>query len=224
MSKWITLERKVRHKVAIAGQVSDNETGKTISNAIVEITQMPEAFKMKRSLQALQYGSDWETLLKRCDRTTTANDGFFYFTDLPPGAYTLTAALPGAATRYKIAQTTAIIPNEGKLVSANIALLPSGIKGKVMDWQEVAIARAKVQIVGSGEFTFTDDNGNYQIVGLEAPKQEGSKRKITVVVSAKDYQQISKNPELSLGEVVTVNCNLRLTKSNSSAVPKNQPN
>jgi Carboxypeptidase regulatory-like domain len=110
MSSWMKLESTRSHQVAIAGQVSDKETGLTIGNAIVEITAMPEKFQTKRSLQALQYGSEWETLSKRCDRTTTANDGFFYFIDLPPGEYTLTAFLPGAATRYKLAQTTVTFP------------------------------------------------------------------------------------------------------------------
>lgn len=217
----------VRHQVAIAGQVSDKETGLTIGNAIVEITAMPEKFKTKRSLQALQYGSEWETLLKRCDRTTTAPDGFFYFIDLPPGEYTLTASLPSAATRYKQAKTTVTlppppedIPNSPKFTLANLTLSPSGIRGKVTDLQDVAIARVNVKILGSGESTTTDGQGNYQLIGLEAPKKEGDQRQVKVVFSAKGYREIIEDLQFSLGEVLE-DKNFKLTKQNGTLVQKN---
>lgn len=224
MSKWIKLN-SIHHQVAIAGQVSDQETGETIGNAIVEITAMPDDFKRKRSLQALQYGSAWETLAKRCDRTTSAIDGFFYFIDLPPGEYTLTASLPNAASRYKIAGTTVTVPPGGdnssqpKFAFANLTLFPSGIRGKVTDSQGVAIARVNVKIQGSGESTVTDGEGNYQLIGLEAPKKEGSKRKVNAIVSAKGYQEKPESLEFSLGEVIEHN--FQLTKQNGTAVKKN---
>jgi Carboxypeptidase regulatory-like domain/CarboxypepD_reg-like domain len=225
MSKWITLERNLRHQVAIAGQVSDQETGQTIGNAIVEITEMPDAFKTKRSLQALQYGSQWETLAKRCDRATTAIDGFFYFSDLPAGQYTLTASLPGAATRYKIAQIIVTVPpsrdnpSQPKFAVANLTLSPSGIRGKVTDLQDVEIARVNVKILGSGESTVTDDKGEFQLIGLESSRQ---KRTVKVSFSVKGYQEILETFEFSLGEVVNKeNQNIQLTKQNGTAVKKN---
>lgn len=229
MSSWMKLESTRSHQVAIAGQVSDKETGETIGKAIVEITAMPEKFKTKRSLQALQYGSEWENLAKRCDRTTTAIDGFFYFIDLPPGEYTLTASLPSAAARYKIAETTVTLPpsndnsSQPKFAVANLALSPSGIRGKVTDSQGVAIARVNVKILGSGESTVTDDKGEFQLIGLEAPKQDGNKRTVKAIFSAKSYQEIIKTLEFSLGEVIK-NTNIqlpKLTKQNGTAVTPN---
>jgi Carboxypeptidase regulatory-like domain len=225
MSSWMKLESTRSHQVAIAGQVSDKETGETIGNAIVEIIDMPDAFKTKRSLQALRYGSEWENLTKRCDRTTTAIDGFFYFIDLPPGEYTLTAFLPGAATRYKLAQTTVTFPpqkdpsNSPKFALANLTLFPSGIRGKVTDLQNVAIGRVNVKILGSGESTVTDAQGKFELIGLEAPKQEKSKRAVKVVVSAKGYQEITETLQFSLGEVIEQN--FQLTKQNGTAIKKN---
>lgn len=220
MLSWMKLESTRSHKVAIAGQVSDKETGLTIGNAIVEITEMPDRFKMKRSLQALQYGSKWETLAKRCDRTTTAIDGFFYFLDLPSGQYTLNAFLPSAATRYKIIDPAIVtVPSSRDSSSqpfavANLTLSPSGIRGKATDLEGIAIAKANVKILGSGESTVTDNDGTFKLIGLEAPNQEGSKRTVTVVVSAKGYQEKNETFQFSLGEVVEKD--IELTKQNGT--------
>ncbi len=225
MSKWMTLERSLRHQVAIAGQVSDKETGETISNAIVEITAMPEQFKTKRSLQALQYGLAWDGLTKRCDRTITAADGFFYFTDLPPGTYTLTASLPGAATRYKMAQTTVTCPptsktaNSPKFALANLFLCPSGIRGKVTDENNMAIGKVTVKILGSGESTVTTDKGGYELIGLEAPKDVETQRQVQVVFAAKGYQERKEILKFGLGEVINKNC--KLVKQSNAAPQTN---
>lgn len=225
MSRWITLERNHRHQVAIAGQVSDRETGQTISNAIVEIVGMPDAFQTKRSLQTLQYGSQWETLVKRCDRATTAIDGFFYFLDLPAGEYTLTASLPGAAARYKIDRATVSVPpsdnsSQSKFAVANLTLYPSGVRGTVTDSKGDAIARVNVKILDSGESTVTNDKGEFQLIGLEAPKQEGSKRTVNIVFSAKGYSEITETLHFGLGEVIEPPP-FQLTKQNGTAVKNN---
>jgi hypothetical protein len=196
---------KIRHQVVIAGQVCDRETGQAIYGAIVEITEMPEPFKTKLALRALQYGADWETLPERPDRTRTAVDGYFYFVDLPDGNYTLTAILPGTSTRYDSAQTTVIVPsrdNEGKpKFAANIDLPPSGIKGQIKNQGSDAVAKAKVQIQGSGEYTFSNDEGKYLLSGLEAPKDKKKKRTVNVSVFAPGYQQGGGSVQFGLGEV-----------------------
>ena len=237
MSDWTRLKINSRHKVAIAGQVSDAVTGQIIGNAIVEITKMPKAFETKRSLQELQYGCEWERLVKRCDRTTTASDGFFYFLDLPKGEYTLTASLPGAATRYKIIDPATVTvppsgtsPSQPKFAVANLTLSPSGIRGTVTDLKGVAIARVNVKILGSGESTVTDNDGTFKLIGLEAPKQEDSNRKVQVEdskrnvkvnFSATGYQEKTESFEFSLGEVVEKKNSIQLTKQNGKNVKQN---
>ncbi|MEA5567782.1 carboxypeptidase-like regulatory domain-containing protein [Anabaena sp. UHCC 0399] len=204
MSKWIKLN-SLRHQVAIAGQVCDRKTGQAIYGAIVEITQMPEPFKAKLALKALQYGSDWETFPERPDRTRTAVDGYFYFVNLPDGNYTLTGKLPGTNTRYDSAQTTVIVPSvdsDGKpKFAANIDLPPSGIKGQIKDPEGHSVRRAKVQIQGSGEYTFSNDEGKYLLSGLEAPKDKNKKRTVNVSVFAPGYQRGGGKVEFGLGEV-----------------------
>ncbi|MGG6297727.1 carboxypeptidase-like regulatory domain-containing protein [Leptolyngbya sp. AN02str] len=84
---------KTGQRVTIAGQVIDTAQ-QPIAGARVEITQAPAAFTQRLALKAMPYGDRWEHLQERCDRTHTAPDGLFYFTDVPPGHYTLTASYP----------------------------------------------------------------------------------------------------------------------------------
>ncbi|NJM63598.1 MAG: carboxypeptidase-like regulatory domain-containing protein [Oscillatoriales cyanobacterium RU_3_3] len=159
----------------------------------------------------------------KCDRW------FFHFIDLPPGEYTLTASLPGAAARYKngtIAVTVPPVPPSGdnpsqpKFAFANLALSPSGIRGKVTDLEGVAIGRVNVKIQGSGESTVTNDEGKFQLIGLEAPIKEGSKRTANIVFSAKGYPEQTETLEFSLGEVVEKNISLTKQQATVSAKTK----
>ena len=192
-------------QIAIAGRVLEGETEKAISGAMVEIIEMPEKFKAILSLKALQYGKQWEKMSTRLDRKITASDGYFYFVDLPKGNYTLQAFVPGSETRYKNGEQKVsvsspikdIIPISIKDIVkeiipttiTDIVLEPTGIKGKITDADEAnkAIVNAKVQIQGSSESTFSDQKGNYRLLGLEASKS--GQRTVTLIVSATDYQQ-----------------------------------
>ncbi|HEY9694205.1 MAG TPA: hypothetical protein V6D15_18530 [Oculatellaceae cyanobacterium] len=122
----------VNQQIAIAGQVLEGETEKTISGALVEIIKMPEKFQAQLSLKALQYGSQWQKMLVRPDRKITSNDGYFYFTNLPVGEYSLEASLPKNSTRYnKVTQLFKVVSDvNGKITTTltNIVLLPTGIK------------------------------------------------------------------------------------------------
>lgn len=197
---------KIGHQVSIAGQVSDQETGQIISGAIVEITAMPETFKTKLALRALQYGTNWDTLPKRPDRAITAIDGYFYFIDLPDGEYTLKATLPGASNRYDSAEIKVSLTTPK--YNANITLPPSGIKGQLKDKEGHFIGRAKVQIQGSGEYTFSDDEGKYLLSGLEAPKDKSKKRTVNMSIFAQGYTQSDVTIEFGLGEMTEKNCSL----------------
>ena len=56
-------------QVAIAGRVNDGQTGKPVGSAQVSITNMPDAFKKKLEGASKQYGTRWDSLADRPDRT-----------------------------------------------------------------------------------------------------------------------------------------------------------
>ena len=191
-------------QVAIAGRVLERETKEPISGAMVEIIEMPEKFNDILSLKALQYGTQWEKMSVRPDRKITASDGSFYFVNLPPGEYKLKASLLGSGTRYKNREQEIIVKDVNQTLMTEIDLLPTGIKGTITDADEQnkAIVNAKVQIQGSPESTFSDQKGNYLLLGLEASKSESDRR--TVIVSATGYQQqVSQPLEIQQGEVIS---------------------
>lgn len=197
----------IRHQVAIAGQLSNAETGEVIHRARVEITKMPDSFKNWLTLRAMQYGANWQTMVERPDRTQTAIDGHFHFLDLPDGNYTLTASLPGTGTRYGTAEKHVQVSRNGdriKLAAVDIALPPTGIKGQITNAENQPIVMAKVQFQGSGESSFSDSKGNYSLSGIEVSKFQS-----TVKVSAQSYQQDSKDIQIKQGEVQIFNFKLK---------------
>lgn len=196
------VKEQTRNRVAIAGQLSNAETGQVIHRARVEITKMPDSFKNWLTLRAMQYGANWETMVERPDRTQTTIDGHFHFLDLPDGDYTLTASLPSTGTRYGAVEKKVQVSRNGdriKLAAADIALPPTGIKGQITNAENQPIVMAKVQVKGTEESTFSDSKGNYLLSGLEV-----SKVQYTVRFSAQGYQQCSPNIQLSQGQVKTL--------------------
>ncbi len=210
MTTWTTLE-SVRHQVAIAGQVSDAQTGQVIHRARVEITKMPDSFKKWLTLHALQYGAKWETMTERPDRKQTAIDGHFHFLDLPDGDYTIKASLPSAGTRYGSVEQTVQVSRNGdriKREAAHLALPPTGISGQIKNSKNSPVIMAKVQIQGRGESTFSDSQGNYLLSGLEESKLE-----YTVNVSAPSYLADSQSIQLEQGKVKKMDFHLKLKSS-----------
>lgn len=213
---WLKLDL-VRHQVAIAGRVSDQLTGQLIHGATVEIIGMPDSFKAWLALRSMQYGSNWEKMTERPDRTRTAIDGHFHFLDLPDGKYTLKVSLPSAGTRYKEAQKEFQVSRtneKNQLEVADISLPPTAIKGRITatkDNEVESVKMAKIQVEGSGEFTFSDSEGNYLLSGIEVPKKEPSER--SIVVSAKGYKPISKIFRIERGKVENLD-DIELTTTN----------
>jgi hypothetical protein len=197
----------VNQQIAIAGQVLQGETEKPISGAIVEIIEVPEKFRAILSLKALQYGSQWEKMSVRPDRKMTSIDGYFYFTNLPPGDYLLEASLPTSLNRYKKVTSTAQVstPVNGKIPTTmtEIVLSPTGIKGTITDVNDPKklIANAKIQIQDSGDSTVSDHKGNYLLIELESPPS--GERNITVIVSSTGYQKVSRTLKIQRGEVIS---------------------
>lgn len=179
MIRWQT----VRHVVAIFGRVVDATTKKPVPGALVAIQDKPAVFDKKLQLASMQYGDRWATMMERPDRTTTRNDGQFYFMDLPDGQYKLSAAHPSAGRRYGRAEQTVQVSQDGKKkkVGVELALAPTTVKGKIAGpGQKAGVAMAEVRVKGSGERTFSDVQGQYSLSGLEPGKR-------TVTVVAQGY-------------------------------------
>ena len=193
---------KIRHQVAVAGRVTDDETKKAIGGALVKITDAPEAFTDWLAVRAEQYGDRWETMVERPDQTITVADGHFHFMDLPDGAYTLTAELPGYGTRYGTAEVEATVERDADgnitMSTADITLTPTSVKGRITNNEGSSVLMAEVRVKGSGERTFSDGNGEYSLTGLEA----GSR---TVQVSAQGHQPKNEDVQLGEGDTETLN-------------------
>ena len=127
----------------------------------------------------------------RPDRTRTADDGGFYFMDLPAielsdTIYALKVRLPGAGTRYgKQAHVDVPVVRDdaGNVKSMRVAAIllhPTTLQGWIVDPDGEPVPLAEVRVKGSGERTFTDayedtkgnpgddTKGHYRLTGLEA--------------------------------------------------------
>jgi hypothetical protein len=183
-----------RHHVAIAGRVTDGETGKRVGRVEVTITEMPPAFKRKLEGASMQYGNRWTAMVERPDKTLTRADGLFYFLDLPDGKYTLGASLPSSGKRYGTAQETATVSRDAKgnikMASVNVILRPTTIKGRITGpAHKNGVVMAEVRVKGSGERAFSDEQGHYVLAGLEPGKR-------TVLAFAQGYRPASEAVEL----------------------------
>jgi CarboxypepD_reg-like domain len=203
MSDWVT----VRHKVAIAGRVSDASTGKAVSNALVWITAMPGALEQRLTMLSRIYGNRWDTLQPRLDRTKSRQDGLFYFFDLPEGSYTITASNPDSGSRYGTVQQPAEVARDNKgevkVAFIDLALQPTCVTGKITGPNHrTAIVLAEVRVKGSGERAFSDVQGQYVLRSIE-PGQR------TIEISAQGYKSKSEPVTIaSPGTVETVNVSL----------------
>jgi hypothetical protein len=167
MIAWET----VRHQVAIAGRVTDHQTGQRVAGARVEIAACPAAFTAWLATYARQHGAGWAALAERPDRATSEADGHFHFMDLPDGQYTLVVSLAEAGSRYGTAQAQATVSRtpQGRIIlaAADVTLPPTTLKGQVTGQGAGALVMAEVQVLGSGERAFTDALGNYALSGIE---------------------------------------------------------
>lgn len=204
MSKMVKIEA-TRHQVALAGQVTDKQTGRTIDGAQIEVTSAPPEFTDWLDNRRIQYGDRWNSMVERPDRTRTEPDGHFHFIDLPDGEYTLTASLPGVGSRYGTAQLVVTVSRDDKgninMAQADIALPPTTIKGKISKQSAESVPMAEVRVKGSGERVFSNSKGEYLMAGLEKGKR-------TVLVSAQGFKEASQTAQLNRGAVHTLNFTL----------------
>ena len=182
MTAWEILS----HQVAIAGQVTNAQTNDALAGVLVEIIAAPPEFANQVAVNPVK----------------TSLDGHFHFLDLPDGNYTLKATLPAGGRRYGTATGEATVSRnaEGRIVMASVDLAISAttLQGEVRDTEAEAVVMAQVKVQGSSEQTFSNSQGEYFLIGLEAaPQQER-----TILVTASGYQSSSQTVLLSQPGVV----------------------
>lgn len=186
----------VHHQAAIAGKVKNLQTGQIIQGALVSIIDAPSKFQEWLLRKQEEYGRKWDTMQERPDRTLTAFDGIFRFIDLMEGSYTLEVSMPGYVTRYGTTQFDAEITMDanGKInmVSSDIALSPTTVKGRItqlIDSQQEPVMMAEVRVIGSNEHAYSDEDGQYRIIALEA----SDKRKRRLRVTCRDCRPVEQS-------------------------------
>jgi hypothetical protein len=200
----------IQHAVAISGRVTDAQTNTGIGRARVEITAGPAEFMNALVLRAAAVGRGWAGQQDRPDRKLTAADGHFHFLDLPNGTYTLTATLPGTGSRFGTAQITPAVSRDslGNLImtTADIQIPPTTLTGRITEQGSGdPIFMARIRVVGSNETTYSDDQGDYRITGLETGHRE-------IKISAQGYNSASDSVDLTIaGTAVTRNIALTAT-------------
>lgn len=208
----MSAKEQTKNRVAIAGRVIDAETKLAIPGVLVKITQMPEKFKNWLKLHALQYGKSWDKIVKRPDKTLTAVDGCFCFINLPDGEYTLSVSLPGARTSYgKVDKEVTVASNGNSDKIIVIDLPPTGIKGQITELKtgEVInkgqnsslkpVVMARIQVEGSGESTFSDNNGKYKLYILMELEKDRNEKNVKVFVGGQEVR--SKSEIFRRGEI-----------------------
>ena len=175
----------VRHQVAIAGRITDAQTGTPIAGANVQIATGPAAWTDALAKLAAVHGAAWATLQERPDRRRTSADGHFHFLDLPNGAYQLTASLPLSGSRYGTTQVQASVARDetGKIAmaTADVALPTTMITGRITGPGLTPVAMATARLKGSGESTYSDSQGRYRLSAIEAGTR-------AVQISAQGFQ------------------------------------
>jgi CarboxypepD_reg-like domain/Carboxypeptidase regulatory-like domain len=180
----------IRHQAALAGVVTVAATGLPLAGARVELTSGPPAFLDGLAVRAALAGPLWDALALRPDRTRTAADGRFRFIDLLDGLYTIAASVPGGGSRFSVtgAQVTVARDSNGTIVMATavLAVPTTSLSGTITDTSTPAkpLVMAEVRLKGSGERTYTDGQGKYLLVALEAGNR-------TVVVAAPGHKAVA---------------------------------
>ncbi len=205
-TRWLGWEKPIRHQAAIAGRVTDDHTGKAIGGARVEITAAPPEFTARLDILARGLGSRWVDMAKRPDRTRTMADGHYHFLNLPAGPYTLTVSQPTLGTRRNTAaaQAAVSIDDDGVITMAevDVELSATTIKGRITKQPDEPVGMAEVLVMGSGERTFSDDEGIYRLAGLE----KGAR---TVRVDAEGFEPVTTTVTLDeAGDKRTVDISL----------------
>jgi hypothetical protein len=191
ITQALTENAIIRHRVAIAGRVINAQTQQAIAGAQIKLSEMPDKYRSILKLKAMQYGVEsWERM--RPDSTSSDQDGYYFFRDLPAGDYTLVASLPKSGTRYSSAPQSVTIAASSEtngVIQVDLSLLPTGVQGKITAPENEKFI-AKVRIQGQNEYALTNGDGEYLLTGVEASQQE-----VILVISASGYE-LNLSPDL----------------------------
>lgn len=156
-----------RLRVAVAGRVADEATGRPVGGARVEIVEFPAAFRDALALAARAHGAGWDDLPLRPDRVRAAADGTFFVARLPDGRYVLRASVPAEGSRRGVARATVRVTDGRAAEPAVFALPRTTVQGRVTAGGE-PVPMAGVRLRGGGERAFTDADGRFVLAGVEA--------------------------------------------------------
>jgi len=201
----------VRHQVAIVGRVTDALTRRPMGGAVVTIVKMPAAAKSRLAMKSIQFGARWKSMAERLDRTRTAEDGLFYFLDLPNGKYTILASIERFGKRYGSSEGTVTVSRDatGKMQidALEISLPSTTVRGKVTGPELTdGVSMAEVRVRGSGERAFSDRQGKYVLAGVEPGER-------TLVVTARGYAPATTKVTVGKpGDVATLDIPLGLLR------------
>jgi hypothetical protein len=177
MAQWQKVET-TRHQVAVAGRVTDRQTGQAIAGVDVSV---------KNAGQAIMA------------RGRTAADGHYHVLDLADGIYTVEASLASSGSRYGTAQASATVTRDGagkiNLAAIDLTLPPTTLKGQVTGQGAGALVMAEVRLLGGDERVFTDAEGRYVLSGIETGDRK-------VAVAARGFQPA--RPTVRVGPVGAV--------------------
>ncbi len=141
--------------------------------------------------------------------TSTDEDGYYFFEDLPEGDYTLTASKSGYNT-----ETVEISLDEDEVYEAKTIMLEESVSatiyGYVLDIRGEPIENARLTIKGLRNKytarTASDKDGFFEFTGLEAGKY-------LITVKKKRYKPVKTTVEVDEGESKEIEIELRATKT-----------
>lgn len=182
MSEFVRLIGSM-HRGSIAGKVVDGRTRQPIAKAVVSIQSGPPEF------------DQWPA---KARRTTTAQDGFWGFVDLPDGDYTVTIEAPrelhyATHTTLQTAKQT-----EDKPIIEYAPMSPTGVEGLVHNKDTRApLHLARVRVHGSNEIVYCDRTGRFLVTGVFPGE-------CTLIIDAVGYRQRTFTMSMALGTIGTL--------------------
>lgn len=168
MDPMLTMRQSVR-RLAVAGRVTDAVTGRPLAGALAQITTAPKEFRAWTEIRGAELASRTPPGTPP-ERAVSDADGWFRYLDLPAGKYTIDVSLPPAGSRYGAARakTEVSAASAAAWVDASVSLPPTTVRGTVRDDAGLAVPMAEVKVKGSLETTYTDRDGAYTLVAVEA--------------------------------------------------------